>query len=184
MKWDYRDKWCRHHAALIIRWKWLEEYLRVTLRVTVTVLTLAGAAPCGQPLELPQSRPMLELPIQFKGCWSGTTHVTGQIVPQEMKLCFEPAPRLEASKPGLSGYHITDVRAVGAGSDWVQMVTHSIGLKSIGGGSFVSVRTDGNFKCRTRGEQIACDGSSITSTDDDVVQATGSWTATLDKETQ
>ena len=120
----------------------------------------------------------------IKGCWSGTTHVTGQIVPQKMKLCFDPAPRLEASKPGLWGYHITDVRAVGAGSDWVQMVTHSIGLKSIGGGGFASVQTDGNFKCRTRGEQIACDGSSITCTDDDVVQATGSWTATLDKETQ
>ena len=156
----------------------------MSLLVTVTVLTLAGAAPCQPPQELPQSRPMLELPIQFKGCWSGTTHVTGQIVPQKMKLCFDPAPRLEASKPSLWGYHITDVRAVGAGSDWVQMVTHSIGLKSIGGGGFVSVRTDGNFKCRTRGEQIACDGSSITSTDDDVVQATGSWTATLDKETQ
>src|SRR5262249_14392013 len=150
----------------------------------VTVLTLAGAAPCQQRLERPQSRTMLELPIQFKGCWSGTTHVTGEIVTQKMKLCFDPAPRLEASKPGLGGYTITDVRAVGAGSDWVQMVTHSIGLKSIGGGGFVSVRTDGNFKCRTRGEQIACDGSSITCTDDDVVQATGSWTATLDKETQ
>ena len=184
MKWDYRDKWSRHHAALIIRWKWLEEYLRVTLLVTVTVLTLAGAAPCQQPLELPQSRAMLELPIQFKGCWSGTTHVTGQIVPQKLKLCFDPTPRLEASKRGLWGYHITDVRAVGAGSDWVQLVTHSIGLKGIGGGRFVSVRTDGNFRCRTLGERIACDGSSITSTDDDVVQATGSWTATLDKETQ
>jgi hypothetical protein len=156
----------------------------VTLLVTVTVLTLVDAAPCQQPLELQQSGPMLELPIQFKGCWSGTTHVTGQIVPQEMKLCFEPAPRFEASKPGLSDYHITDVRAVGAGSDWVQMVTHSNGLKSIGASGFVSVHIDGNFKCRTRGEQIACDGSSITCTEDDVVQATGSWTATLDKATQ
>ena len=183
MKWDYRDKWPRHHAALIITCKWLEEDLRLTLFVTVTVIAVAGTAPCQQPLELPQPRAMLELPIQFKGCWSGTTNVTGQIVPQKMKLCFEPAPRLEASRPGLWGYRITDVRAVGAGSDWVQMVTHSIGQKSIGG-SFVSVRTDGNFKCRARGEQIACDGSSITCTDDDVVQATGSWTATLDKETQ
>ena len=184
MKWDYRDQWPGHHAALIITFERLEEYLRLTLLVTVTVLALAGTALCQQPPELPQTRPMLELPLQFKGCWSGTTHVTGQIVPQEMKLCFEPAPRLEASKPGLSGYHITDVRAVGAGSDWVQMVTHSVGLKSMGGGGFVSVRTDGNFKRRIRGEQIACDGSSITCTDDDVVQATGSWTATLDKETQ
>src|SRR5215813_10254347 len=98
MKGDYRDQWSRHHAALIIRWKWPKEYLRLTLLVTVTVLTLAGAAPCQQPQELPQSRPMLELSIQFKGCWSGTTHVTGEIVPQKMKLCFDPAPRLEASK--------------------------------------------------------------------------------------
>jgi hypothetical protein len=52
MNFDYRDQWLRRHAALIITCKWLEEYLRLSLLVTVTVLALAGTAPCQQPLEL------------------------------------------------------------------------------------------------------------------------------------
>jgi hypothetical protein len=176
------------------------KYPWVTMLVVVLVWASTGYSWQQQEVEvpqqgepqvasLPQGEQTLEIPQvpkQFLGCWAGEPLVvaaSGPIAPQELKVCFDPAPRMVVSAPKVSvveDYQCV-ARVVRTGPDWVRFETNSSAVEKLIFGIKVPVTTNSKIRCQAVQDQLKCEGSAVTFHNGEVA-VTNSWTATLDKE--
>jgi hypothetical protein len=130
--------------------------------VSVGILLVLASSAHGQqfssqgqlqtPVEQQESNQTLELPAQFKGCWSGVYSMSepgfGTVGGEEMQLCFTPSPTFKGVSAKLD--------KVGPG--WVQLEYTASGKVS-----FIDYQEAGKIRCRllTDSGRVSCDGAGV-----------------------